>query len=120
MKIYRIKKKNEEMYFSSSTRNWDITGTLFITMSRAKRALSYNRSSALKYSLYYSRNSSLPNPYTSRLNDLSNAMIIEYDVVQVKEFTTINGVICEPIKKEETEKSEEETYSIENIDFSSI
>lgn len=121
MKIYQIKEKNTDRYYSvriNGFQEGQENGSLFTSTGKVKRAVGYQKRILTRYMQYCRVNQSgALSQYQRRLNELLNAEVIEYEMVQEQKLAIDGGIICDPIPPE---KEEEPIQELEKIDFSSI
>jgi len=117
MKIFMIKLKDKEEYFSVSSRTFLDKGSIFTDMSHIRKSFSYSKTWIQRRIRYYGTNDR--NQYQQTLTKLNNSTIVEYDLVQAKEYDGSGKELIE-VEEKIDETSSNILEKLEKIDFSTI
>ena len=122
MNIFKIKKKDVELFYASDSQRFEAIGTIYNEKSRVKRALSFAKSRTLKTLRYYTSPgfSEYRIRMQSLLTDLNVSTIVEYELVKVKEYDSSGGEMTLPIEADPEVKPEDPMDNFEKIDLSTI
>ena len=119
MNIFKIKKIDEELFYNTSSRTFDITGTLFSNKIKATRAFFLSKKQLTRTYSYYinSTQVEIRTRLWNTLTNLNSSTIVEYKLILVNEYDN-NGKLILPIESEQEDKNI--LNPLDQIDFSTI